>query len=418
MKKAKSEAIEGQVLEAKPRHKAKISPEPKKLTKTNALSKAGGISVIAGLQLSTDELKLALDAQTEQRLVIADFVKKHLKKGTDYIRIHVVKKDNCPAESKRAGSCRNTYHFSKDVLAKPGQEKIFSLFQLTSELIKDEETMAMLEGQRNLVAYKCTVRRGDKIVAEGRGAAIVGDNRRDVNATIKIAEKRARMDACLALGFSEYFAQDLDDPDYQNQKRAAEEEAAGRADDGTGLPMRPAKSPIDDQERTVLAKWLMKRGFDDRQEQLELLRINGIDDPKKMTSKQARDMILKLQRSSFAAPAGKEDSIADGLFGSETAPAEETPKEPPQPIQPALVVDDELKSEVQARADTMGLNEWGKKWLMQMISGRPFTKWEKLNPDEWRKAYDIVMGILDQSIHVDDRYIAGVVKDSKDKEQS
>lgn len=432
MAKAKKEApAEGELLtgsEVDTQGKQLAPREPKSETKSDPAPGSELVksqSVIAGIPLTSGELKAALDAQTEHRKLIADFIKKHLKTGVDYIRIHVVK--NCAQEDKRRGSCRNSNHFSKDILAKPGQEKIFSLFQLSSELVKDEETIEMLDGMKNLVAYKCIVKRGDQIVAEGRGAAIVGDNRRDVNATIKIAEKRARMDACLSLGFSEYFVQDLDDPDYQNQKKAAEEQAAGRAeaDDGTGLPPRPGNAPIDQQERTILAKWMLKRGFDSAEEQLELLKINGIPDPKQMTSKQARDMILKMQRASFAAP-GKTDTVVDDVPESEAdlakgldeAVKDLEAKKPDVPPEPELVVDDELKNEVQLRASTIGLNQRGVMWLMQRISGKPFAKWERLTDEEWRKAYQIVTAILDGDLDVDDHHLAGVVPLSDDEKEA
>lgn len=405
-----NDSIEGEVVQSAPVEAppaAAPRPRPRKRSSNSkgTLVKSEQTSVIAGLSVTTGALKEALEAQTEQRQLIADFIKKHLKKGTDFIRIHVVK--NCAAEEKQRGSCRSSYHFSKDVLAKPGQEKIFSLFQLSSELVRDDETRQMLEGtpqaKQGLVAYKCIVKRGEKIIAEGRGAAVVGDNRRDVNATIKIAEKRARMDACLSLGFSEYFAQDLDDPDYQTQKKAAEEQAAGQADDGTGLPPRPPKAKMDTQERTYLAKWMMKRGFNDPEEQLELLRINGIEDSKSMNSGQAREMILKLSKSSFAAPA---KTNVDDLFGDNKKPAEAST------VEPELVVDDELKAEIESQASTMGLNAIGKMWLMNKIAGRPMAKWDKLTDPQWHRAYDIVMGCLDGSIEVSDRHIAGVVPES------
>lgn len=365
------------------------------------------ISVVAGLSVTTDQLKSALDAQTEQRKLIKDFVRKHLKPGVDYLRIHVVR--NCPQEETRRGSCKNANHFSKDILAKPGQEKIFSLFQLTSELVRDNETMEMLAGTKNLVAYKCIVRNGDRVVAEGRGAAIVGDNRRDVNATIKIAEKRARMDACLALGFSEYFAQDLDDPDYQNQKRAAEETAANRA-----AAERPADAPIDDQERQALAKWLIKRGFS-KEEQLRYLAMNGVTDPKTLTSGKVKELIGKLADDAFEMPKS-EDVVLDDI---PTDPAaidaaftkmQADKKAAELSADPELVVDEEMKLEVERMAFELCLNARGQMWLMSKIAGRPYAKWDMLTDENWRRAYDIVMAITDGKMDLD----PGHIKESKE----
>jgi hypothetical protein len=421
--KAQEAATQATAQPAKPIN-ASMSPEDRVEAQEEfkEIAKRGQVvvdSVIAGLAMTTGQLQTALQAQTEQRALISDFVKKHLVKGTDYIRIHVVR--GCPAEDKARGSCRNKYHFSKDVLAKPGQEKIFSLFQLTSELIQDEETLKMLDGTRNLVAYKCIVKRGDKIVAEGRGAAIVGDNRRDVNATIKIAEKRARMDACLSLGFSEYFAQDLDDPDYKMQRDAAQEEAANRhetvQDDGSGLPPRPKNSPINEQERTVLARWMLKRGINDPKDQIEILRINGVEDPKKMTSGQARAIMVILKNSGDAMPAdtppAKPDEVVTDIDAVDPAAAmDETTAKPATP-DPELVVDDDFKSELKARVEQLGLNERGLMWFMKKAAGKPWAKWEELEDKHWRRAYDLWSDVTEQRVPVADEHVKGFIENVK-----
>jgi hypothetical protein len=140
---------------------------------------------------SGTDLQASVDLEKTNRDIIKRFVSDQLVKGTDYGNI--------------VGS--------KPTLLKPGMEKIFSLMHLKSRLVKDTETYEMLGSTPGMVCYKAVLYQigtGEE-VAEGRGAAQVGDKKRDANATIKIAEKRARMDACLSLGFSEFFTQDLED---------------------------------------------------------------------------------------------------------------------------------------------------------------------------------------------------------------
>ena len=406
-KKAKIvEAPEAEVLDTPPKNVEK----PKE---TKAVVRAQA-SVIAGIELDSKNLKKALDAQTEQRKLIKEFIQEHLVPGVDYLRIHVVR--SCFKEKAQRGSCSDMKHFSKDILAKPGQEKIFSLFQLSSELQRDTETMEMLPGRNNLVAYKCLVLRGDKVVAEGRGAAEVGDKGRDVNSTIKIAEMRARMDACLALGFSEYFAQDLDDPDYQNQKKAAEEQAAAQAVDGTGLASKPENSPVDDEERSMLARYMLKLGFNGREEQLELLAANGIDKPKEMTSGQCRGLIIKLKDNVFSAPTKTVLDDVEDVSAALDEAIEQTEKE--QKIaqleaDPPMVVDEEFKVEMNRMLDMLGLNYNGQMWLLKKITGKPFGSREKFTENEWRRAYDVAMAILNKELDVPDRYVAGLIQDDK-----
>jgi len=398
MAKVKKEitATEGEIIESEPQKdtsEVAVRPQP--------------MSVMAGL--TTDDLKMALEVQTDQRKLIADFVKKHLKPGVDYIRIHVVK--NCSAEEQRRGSCHNKAHFSKDILAKPGQEKIFSLFGLTSELARDDETMDMLKDTRNPVAYKCIVKRGDIVVAEGRGAGVVGENRRDVNATIKISEKRARMDACLALGFSEYFVQDLDDTDYQNQKRAAEEQTSNSVTGPSNLPIRNNDLPVNDQERTVLVKWMIKRGFESADDQLTYLKNQGVVDPKKLTAGQAIDIITILSSRTFAE--SKEVTIQTAEVDTSSIDDKKVAR-PELESEPELEVDTDLKAEVERLASELCLNSHGDMWLMKKIAGKPFAKWDTLNDDEWRRAYDIVLALLDGSLALDKMHIKDGTADVAD----
>lgn len=387
----------------------------------SALIAHPGMEVVPGV--TTDQLKMALSSQTEQRVLIKQFIQHHLVEGVDFGRIHVVK--NCDNQY----SCQNKYHFGKDMLFKPGQEKVFSLFGITSELTKDTETYEMLPDTKNMVAYKCVAKRGDQIVAEGRGAAVVGDNRRDVNATIKIAEKRARMDACLALGFSEYFSQDLDDPDYAGQRQQANERAAAEAAakhpeqmpeppkpklPGADLAPRPAMELASTEEKAELYKAFLKAGLD-KTEQLEVLAVNGITDAPNMTSGMARGMIAKLNDNAFKRPEPKKsddvviDDISDEpvnfddipeMDGGTTAPA--APAKAPEPL--PIDVDDALKTWVAEEIANLNLNARGQMWYKRLVTSKPFGDPQKWSDSEWRKAYEVLQDILDVKIPVDDSY--------------
>lgn len=377
----------------------------------NALIASPGTELVPGV--TTDQLKAALTAQTEQRVLIKQFIQHHLVEGVDFGRIHVVK--NCANQY----TCTNKYHYGKDMLFKPGQEKIFSLFGITSELEKDTETYEMLPNTTNMVAYKCIAKRGDVVVSEGRGAAVVGDNRRDVNATIKIAEKRARMDACLALGFSEYFSQDLDDPDYAGQRQQANERAAAEAaakhpeemppepKPGDRLPERQPDVPMSTDEKTELFKALLKAGFD-KDAQLEVLAANGITEPAKMTSGQAREMIGKLNDNAFTKPKTEDvapTDIDDGPINLDAIP--DVPAAAPAKKEAELVpieVDDMLKNHIAEQLADLNLNARGNMWFKRQVSSKPFGKPEDWSDDEWRRAYDVLQDILDVKIDVDEGY--------------
>lgn len=159
--------------------------------------------------MPTDDLQKAVSLAAERKRIIREFVQSQLEAGKDFGTIEV--------KTRNGGSSQ-----TKPVLFKSGMEKIFSLFELRSELAKDVDTLEMI-GKPGVIAYLCKLYRSDQLVGEGRGACEVAEKGR-INDAIKIAEKRSRMDACLNLGFSEYFTQDLDD-------RSQEDELSGKSNE-------------------------------------------------------------------------------------------------------------------------------------------------------------------------------------------
>ena len=181
-------------------------------------------------EVAVDTTILPVEQEVARRTQIKSFVKDQLVAGTDFVNIK-----------------------GKDTLAKPGMEKILSLFSLKSRLFKDEETLSMVTS-KDLIAYRCELYRThssdghEEIMAEGRGSCSVSEKRGDVNTTIKIAEKRARMDACLTLGFSEYFTQDLDDMNTDHIEPAATKSYEAREK----APSKPDEDPLADGDHTVV----------------------------------------------------------------------------------------------------------------------------------------------------------------------
>lgn len=359
------------------------------------------LSIVGGV--TTEELKQALIVQTEQRKLIQDFIRDNLVEGVDYGRIHVVK--SCVDEDRSRGSCKKDYHFSKSILFKPGQEKIFSLFGITDELEKDEMAYEMLGNMPGLIAYKCTMYRGDKRVGEGRGAATLGGTQNDPNSTIKKAEKRARMDACLSLGFSAYFTQDLDDPEYKAQRDMMNESARNKAEvidkDEFGLMPRDPSLPIDDNERKVLFNMVLKAGIG-RSDVIMALKANGIVDPTTIKSGQARMIMGMIKDNLFAVPASEPTIIPD------SQDPDDIYKNPPPPavlVEADLVVDEDLKRNIMVEFTRLHLNERGKVWFMRQSTGKPYASFEKFTDGDWTMAYDTITAIQNDNTLLDPMYV-------------
>lgn len=220
---------------------------------------------------SSVDLQAMVEQEKTDRSIIKKYVSDQLVSGVDY-GIIVGK---------------------KPTLLKPGMEKIFSLMKITSALEKDSDTWEMLGSKAGMVCYKAVLYRdGDeRPFAEGRGSATVGEKSRDANTTVKIAEKRARMDACLSLGFSEFFTQDLDDMDLPHDEPKA-----------TGLQAvygaeRPASQKQIDFVRSLMVTKGGVKSVADAHKLMESYGVPG-KDPNTLTGTEAKvliDALVKLK---------------------------------------------------------------------------------------------------------------------------
>jgi hypothetical protein len=274
--------------------------------------------------MNTGQLRGAIKTAETQRALIKEFVKNQLVEGVDYGKI--------------VGN--------KPTLLKPGQEKIFSLMKLTSRLEKDTDTLAMLGNEPGTVAYLCRVYRGGEEIAQGRGAAVVGDKKRDANSTVKIAEKRARMDACLSLGFSEFFTQDMDDPDYRGSDNGSDEQQA-----------RPASI----KQKNYISSLFLERGINTPNKLLGAIKANGIDPPA-MTTDQASDLIEKLlNKTAKLEPDTTDPEVSDEEreYNEEVLGQSKGPGDPDAHGYPGQPTDDEMSEE----AIAAGLEEAERKLL-------------------------------------------------------
>jgi hypothetical protein len=120
-------------------------------------------------------------------------------------------------------------------------------------------------GEKGVVAYKAIVMMNGQPVAEGRGASSVAEKtgksydnqpgRVDYNAVVKIAEKRARMDACLSLGFSEFFTQDLEDGGFATEIPA--ETKTERKP--VNHPVTDSGKPASDKQKNLIGDLMEKK---------------------------------------------------------------------------------------------------------------------------------------------------------------
>lgn len=317
--------------------------------------------------INNKQLAAASKAEIKRREIVADFVNSQLKEGVDYGVIE--------ATSKSGASFK-----SKPTLLKPGQEKIFSLFGLTARLEKDTDTLDMLGNEHGLVAYVCYVYKGTQLIGEGRGAAKVGDKGRDANSTIKIAEKRARMDACLTLGFSEYFTQDMDDPDYRNAGNSNSRPSTNRND-----------YPATAKQWNLVKMLLEKAGVLDQSLQVKTIaKTLNIEVPavKSLTGNQISDLIKQLQEGSF---------VRVQATAARQEVQDPTPEDVPEEIIEALDIyedlsDEEIAEGVTDMMESMNLTGPNKIRVIKEATGNPY---EPKTRSDWIKVSEFLsqMGV-------------------------
>lgn len=153
------------------------------------------------LTITPTDIRQRMALEQEKRKVMTDYISKNMKAGQDYGSIKIEGRDGQVYES------RNT-------LFKPGSEKFCSLFGLRPVFRADTETLGMLGNRPGVVAFVCElVTKNGTVVGEGRGVADINEKKNwSLNNAVKIAEKRAQIDAVLRTGgLSDFFTQDLDD---------------------------------------------------------------------------------------------------------------------------------------------------------------------------------------------------------------
>jgi len=163
--------------------------------------------------LDPKHLESQFKIETDRRKLIKKFIKSNLAPGIDYGKIKMGGRE------------------SKDCLFKPGAEKFCSLLQLRADFAKDSETLSMIPSASSTIAYICKLVHipSGEVVSEGRGACSLHEKNDMVNTTIKIAEKRAQIDAVLRLGLSDSFTQDLDDMEVPPEKPRKETNRSEKA---------------------------------------------------------------------------------------------------------------------------------------------------------------------------------------------
>ncbi len=168
------------------------------------------LEVRSALDIKPSVFKAGLERRKKNRDALIDWIRDALVEGTDYGRIHVIKRDRCD----KGAYCDNPYHFSKPSLWKAGAEKIAGMLGLrvTWPTLRAYENRIIAGEPVTEILLRCELTNPEgAIVAEGIGGRT---NDGDLNKALKMAKKSGQIDAVLNVGgLSEVFTQDLEDMD-------------------------------------------------------------------------------------------------------------------------------------------------------------------------------------------------------------
>ena len=167
----------------------------------------------------------------------------------------------------------------KKSLAKGGAEKLASIYNLTAVFERDDNALEMLSGVKNLVAFVCILTKNNAVVGQGRGADTLARNSNDANKTLKMAQKRAYIDAVIrTTGLSDIFTQDIED---MNLGEISETGNNNQQDYNLPEKQKCIENPteenmITEKQRNFLADLIYQRTADEEDRERELSMINGL----------------------------------------------------------------------------------------------------------------------------------------------
>jgi hypothetical protein len=195
----------------------------------NINNEGQAVELRAAFDIKPSSFNAGLDRRKKNRKALIEWIQDELVEGTDWGRIHVIKKDVCPD----GRYCQNPYHFSKPSLWKPGAEKIVGMLGFRSHWPDLELAMANVQAGGELIVLRCLILDSNgSTMSEGIGSRRIGQDYDDVNKALKMAKKSSLIDAVLnCAGLSEIFTQDVEDMDPANI-------APGAPD-----PMNPSEEP-------------------------------------------------------------------------------------------------------------------------------------------------------------------------------
>lgn len=185
---------------------------------------------------------------------------------------------------------------SKKTLLKPGAEKLVSLMHLTAKFRKDTETWEMLGNPAGTIAYVCELfTETGRLAAEGRGVCTVSEKQNKPNSAVKIAEKRALVDAVLRFfSMSDAFTQDFEDEEYAGTAQEINTPAKDKKARVSGVVEHKPVAPPKKEAKITRGQYELIQELVEEREVPDEARVSIVADLDTYTEAKAEAVIKKL----------------------------------------------------------------------------------------------------------------------------
>lgn len=150
------------------------------------------------LDADPTQFKVAVQRRSDNYSMLISWLCSNMAVGVDMVQVHFIGKSKCRHQGPpHCTPALEPGHWSAPDLSKRGAERVCGLLGLTAVFEGiDAYKRASLKGVAiKDILLECRLYKGDMEMSHGSGAASCEENYGDLNKTLKMAEKRAHIDA-------------------------------------------------------------------------------------------------------------------------------------------------------------------------------------------------------------------------------
>lgn len=207
------------------------------------------------MSVPVEEMHGALEEYADRRAAFYRWLLSQMIEGVHY---------GVPPGCEPRGNVDPRQWKAKPSLYKAGADFVCDLMGLRDQYESDRLSWEMLGSPPNVFIRKCQLfsRNNGKLVGEGTGARTNGTKKMDINGSIKMADKTAKVAAIInSYGLSDLFTQDMERETFDNPEARDDAPNVGTREQRSSQSQSSARPPeVSQQEVVELGEaWLAKQ---------------------------------------------------------------------------------------------------------------------------------------------------------------